>query len=35
MNAERQYEKPGVDYFMIIIPVMYWVIFILEALSRK
>jgi hypothetical protein len=35
MNAERHYEKPGIDYFMIIIPVMYWVIFILEALARQ
>jgi hypothetical protein len=35
MNALRHHEKPGIDYIMIVILAMYWVIFILEALARK
>lgn len=35
MDTIKHHEKPGIDYVMILIPVIYWVIFILEAVSGK
>jgi len=34
MNSES-YEEPGIDYFMILTPIMFWVIFIFEALAGR
>jgi hypothetical protein len=35
MDTAKYHEKPGIDYLMILIPVIYWIILILEALMRK
>lgn len=35
METGERNERPRIDYFMILIPVMYWIILILESVIRK
>lgn len=35
MKAVEHFEKPGIDYVTILLPVMFWVIVIFEILMRS